>query len=416
MLRGSAARSETRPLALHPTAKDSHIMKTPALKTMMVATLVLGLGSALIAASTANNQSPQVASPSPNRPPSAPQSPSGASQERTAQNQTPATSVAYEDSRGRPASVLIGRDVVGVNDEKLGQLGDFIVDADSGRIIYSVVSSGGTSSAGGALRAVPFNAFVPELATNGLRMRLNVEEAIWTKAPRFDKHQLGRLSEGSMLQEDIYHHYGLQPPLKIQPGGQRLELVRETIGKQLYRGEQTIGKVEDVIVHLNAQMAAVLFDPRDDFVGTDQKFILPFGSLTKIRNNAFSTTLSLQDFTSAQVSTDATWAMSTGSFSAPYLWPAYGTTATPLANTPPTIQSRGLSASRPPVDEIRQALATDAYTKWYQINVVAAHDRVILQGTVQDEDDKRRVESRASQSAGGWKIDNQLRIVAATGE
>jgi osmotically-inducible protein OsmY len=48
--------------------------------------------------------------------------------------------------------------------------------------------------------------------------------------------------------------------------------------------------------------------------------------------------------------------------------------------------------------------------------VVAAHDRVILMGNVQAEDDKRRVETRAAQAAGGWKIDNQLRIAGTIDE
>jgi hypothetical protein len=310
---------------------------------------------------------------------------------------------------------LIGRDVVGAADAKLGRLDDFIVELESGKIVYCVVSSTGTKGAGEGLRAVPFNAVIPELAADGLRMRINVDEAVWTKTPRFEKRLLHRLSEDeSLLREDIHRHFGLQAPLVKEEDGQPLVLVREMMGKPLHRGEETIAKIEDVIVHLPSHMAAVLIDPRDNFVGTDQKFIVPFSNLTITENNEFTTTINVQHFTSAPVSTDATWAVSTGAFKAPYLWPVYGTSATPLAHTPPPAQNRGVSATRPPVEEIRQALAADAHTRWTDVRVIAANDRVILVGNVQDEDDKRRVESRVSQAAGGWKIDNQIRI-AGTG-
>ncbi len=371
---------------------------------MAIASLALGLGSAVFAANTTGNQ------------PSNPQRSEGVTaQNPTARTETSTTSQPHEDPRGWHASTLTGRDVVGVNDVKLGQLDDFIVDSDSGKITYGVVSSAGMKGAGGGLRAVPFPAFVPELAEGRLRMRLNIEEAAWTKAPQFEKDQLGKLSE-DLFREDTYRHFGLQPPIKTLPTNQRLMLVSETVGQEVRRGEQSIGRIENVIVHLDSHMAAALLDPRDDFVGTDQKFILPFRSLGQDEKDQLSITLSPQDFTSAQVSTDATWAMSTSSFRSPYLWPAYGTSATPLANTPPPVQSRGLAASRPPVEEIRQALAEDVHTRSYGIRVVAANDRVILLGNVQDEDDKRRVESRAALSAGGWKIDNQIRTARSLGE
>ncbi|MDF3055889.1 MAG: PRC-barrel domain protein [Rariglobus sp.] len=389
-------------------------MKTSPLKTITVGTLVLGLGPMLIAATT-TGPAPQTTNPSQTRQSGSPDSQGEPAPDRIVPNTIPATSANYEDSRGRPASALIGRDVVGANDARLGQLGDFLVDSYSGKIIYGVVSTGGTKVPGVVLRAVPFNAFIPELATDGLRLRLNIEEATWAKVPSFEIRQLDRLSKEGVLREDIYRYFGQQPPLVTRMDEQQLVSARETTGKPVLRGDQTIGNIEDVIVHLEAQVAAVLFDPRDDFVGTDQKFILPFGSLARIENNVFVTALNLQDFTTARVSTDATWAMSTGAFRTPYLWPAYGTSATPLTNTPP-LQNVGLSATRPPVEEIRQALASDAHTRWTQVNVVAAHDRVILQGVVQDEDDKRRVESRVSQSAGGWKIDNQIRIAGAVGD
>jgi hypothetical protein len=322
----------------------------------------------------------------------------------------------HEDPRGRPAVDLIGRDVVGANATKIGRLNDLIIDATSGQILYGLVDAAG---AGRGLRAVPFDLLLPELADNALRFSLNTDEAAWDRAPRLDKKQIDSFAGDSVLRQNIHRHFAQQPPVPPRQAAQRLFLATALAGKDLRQGDATAGKIEAVIVNLPARQAAALFAPRKGFVETDAKFLLPLALLsTKDGAKDFEVTLNHQDFLNAPVSTDGAWAIA-GTVRMPYLWPAYGTTATPLAGSSvpppaPHIRNPGPSASLPSVEEIQKALLSDPNTWSTQVRLVVVRDRLALQGTVNSEDERRRIETRVAQAAGAWPIDNQLRIAGET--
>lgn len=315
--------------------------------------------------------------------------------------------------REREARALIGREIVGLEGERLGRLNDMALFAEDGQIVYLIVSSGTDS------RAFPFSALRPEQAEKGLVLRLPVNEKTWKDTPRFDKAQLDTLLPGQPQQETLHRHFGQA----IMPAGlqeQRLALVTETVGKTLRYEGRDLGKIEDVLIHLDSGISALLLNPRRGNNGAlpDQKFTLPFRALAPAEDGSFSTTLSPQQFTSVHVETGSTPARSADASAAPYVWSAYGASATVLAHTnpPAPFQGRDLSASRPPVVEIRDALAADPNTRYIPVQIVAASDRVILQGVVQDEDARRRVENLVSGVSGGWIIDNRLRIASAVQE
>lgn len=360
-------------------------MNTSPHTSLALVSLLLGLGSALHAG-----------------PSSAPVPP---------ETSTPAAPSATRINRDH---ALIGRDVFDANNRKLGQLDDFVIAADSGEILYGIVST----AAG--LRAVPFGTLTPEQNPGTpMRLRLPVKETVWNDMPRFEKRQLDQLRAGNAHQQDLYRRFDLQPIAAYPGEQQRLALASETAGKPLHRAGQVIGRIEDILVHFESQIATVLLvpsSPATDRQVVAQKYILPFYGIAPSPSNEFTTTLSSQQFTAVQSPATPEQAMSVPTVGSPYQWSAYGASATLLAPTPPPFQGRDLSASRPPLREIRQALSADPHTRSAQVSVLAASDRVILRGHVQDEDDKRRVENRVAEAAGGWKIDNQLRIAGATEE
>ncbi len=377
---------------------------TPAAQ-ITAAAFLLGLFTAPLAAVIPDH--PLLAQSAPsgqNRPAPAPGS-SGAN-----------SAVLHEDPRGRPASDLIGCDVVGANATKIGRLDDLVIDAASGLILYGLVEATGASR---GLRAVPFDLLLPELADNALRFSLNTDEAAWERAPRLDKKQIDSFAADSVLRQDIHRHFGQQPPVLPRQNNQRLLLATAIAGKDLRQGNATAGKIEAVIVNLPARQAATLFAPRKGFVETDAKFLLPLALLsTQDDSKDFEVTLNHQDFINAPVSVDGTWATA-GTFRTPYLWPAYGTTATPLAGSsvpPPAthIRNPGPSASLPSVEEIQKALLSDPNTWSTEISLVVVRNRLVIQGTVQSEDERRRIETRVAQAAGAWPIDNQLHIAGET--
>jgi len=82
------------------------------------------------------------------------------------------------------ASSLIGNDVYNNRDENLGDIKEIMLDMETGKIAYAVLSYGGLLGVGEKLFAVPWGALT--LDTVNERFILNVEKAKLDVAPGFD--------------------------------------------------------------------------------------------------------------------------------------------------------------------------------------------------------------------------------------
>ncbi len=83
------------------------------------------------------------------------------------------------------ADTLLGNDVYNSSDEKLGTIKEFMIEMDSGRIGYAVLSFGGFMGMGDRLFAVPWRALTLDTAAH--RFLLNVDKDTLKDAPGFDK-------------------------------------------------------------------------------------------------------------------------------------------------------------------------------------------------------------------------------------
>lgn len=90
-------------------------------------------------------------------------------------------------SRWQKADDLIGKKVVSATSEDLGKLEDIVVDANSGRILYGVLSFGGFMGVGDKLFAIPWRSL--SLGADAKAFTLNVEKERLKGAPGFDKKQ-----------------------------------------------------------------------------------------------------------------------------------------------------------------------------------------------------------------------------------
>ena len=106
------------------------------------------------------------------------------------------------------ASDLKGNKVVNKNAEDLGTLEDYMVDLETGRIAYAVLSFGGWFGMGNKLFAIPCSAFKMQLFDKDMRIVLNVDKEVLIKAQGFDKSQLP-LSYAQL--SSVYHYYGYKP-------------------------------------------------------------------------------------------------------------------------------------------------------------------------------------------------------------
>jgi sporulation protein YlmC with PRC-barrel domain len=106
------------------------------------------------------------------------------------------------------ANDLKGHKVVNKNAEDLGKIEDYMLDLETGRMAYAVLSFGGFLGMGEKLFAIPWSAFNVQLFENDLRLVLNVDKEILKKAEGFDKSQLP-LSYSQL--SSVYTYYGYKP-------------------------------------------------------------------------------------------------------------------------------------------------------------------------------------------------------------
>jgi hypothetical protein len=84
------------------------------------------------------------------------------------------------------ADTLLGNDVYNASGEKLGIIKEFMIELDSGRISYAVLSFGGFLGLGDRLFAVPWESLRLDSASH--RFVLDVPKETLKDAPGFDKH------------------------------------------------------------------------------------------------------------------------------------------------------------------------------------------------------------------------------------
>ena len=83
------------------------------------------------------------------------------------------------------ASTITGDEVCNRQDEKLGTIQDIMLDTQSGKVRYAVLSSGGFLGMGDRLFAVPWSAFT--LDAEHERFILDMDADRLKAAPGFDK-------------------------------------------------------------------------------------------------------------------------------------------------------------------------------------------------------------------------------------
>ena len=118
------------------------------------------------------------------------------------------TGATTPEGRNLTAKTLIGNPVKNRQGEALGKVQDFMLDLESGRIAYAVVSYGGVMGLGGKLFAVPWSAFA--LDTNDHTFVLNVDRDVLSSAEGFDKKDWPNVADRDWGGR-IHHHYGTRP-------------------------------------------------------------------------------------------------------------------------------------------------------------------------------------------------------------
>lgn len=106
------------------------------------------------------------------------------------------------------ASTLIGDKVKNMQDEDLGEVEEIMIDVDSGRISYVVLSHGGLLSIGDKLFAIPWEAL--RLSEEEHAFYLDVSKERLESAPGFKEDDWPEHPTHDWL-GGVYDYYGYEP-------------------------------------------------------------------------------------------------------------------------------------------------------------------------------------------------------------
>ncbi len=100
---------------------------------------------------------------------------------------------------------FIGDNVYNPKGERLGNIQDIVLDIQSNKLRYAIVSSGGFLGMGRRLLAVPWNAL--DLDPDNGKILLNLEATQISNAPGFDRNHWPNMSDSAWA-ASIHSYYG----------------------------------------------------------------------------------------------------------------------------------------------------------------------------------------------------------------
>lgn len=121
------------------------------------------------------------------------------------------------------ADTLMGEDVYNRQDEDLGDIKEIMLDMETGRVSYAVLSFGGVMGMGDKLFAVPWEAL--QLDTANKRFILDIDKSRLENAPGFDKNDWPDMADGQFAQQ-LQDFYG-----SSQGMGGRMVSTGDTMGQ-----------------------------------------------------------------------------------------------------------------------------------------------------------------------------------------
>jgi len=106
------------------------------------------------------------------------------------------------------ADTLIGDNVVNASGEDLGEIKAIMLDVESGRVAYAVLSFGGFLGMGNKLFAIPWSALT--LDADEKRFVLDVAKDRLDNAPGFDKDHWPAMADASWARQ-LHEYYDVRP-------------------------------------------------------------------------------------------------------------------------------------------------------------------------------------------------------------
>lgn len=106
------------------------------------------------------------------------------------------------------ASTLVGDKVTNTQGEDLGKIEELMLDLESGRVAYAVLSFGAGFFQSGKLFAIPWASLAVD--ENNKKLTLDVTREMLETAEGFDKEHWPDMADPAFM-NSTYSHYGIKP-------------------------------------------------------------------------------------------------------------------------------------------------------------------------------------------------------------
>lgn len=174
-------------------------------------------------------------------------------------------------------SQLLGRDVRNAKNEDLGDIQDLVIDMDSGKVQYVVLSFGGFLGMGDKLFAYPLTAF--RIATDKDELMLNVDQSRLKTAEGFEKSRWPNWNDPE-YRSKIARWFNPKEPTSTTG---RYKRASEIVGSDVrdVKGKD-IGDVREVVVNMGdgtARYAVIEFER--GWFSSDKYVVIPMQSLKR---------------------------------------------------------------------------------------------------------------------------------------
>ena len=309
-----------------------------------------------------------------------------------------AVRLAPDNASDSDVRTLAGQHVDSSDHQDLGTVKNFIVDANSGRVLYGVVSTGGFIGIGNTLHLVPAAALDHTPGREGFTARIS--KAQWDQVPALNEenYEEGRVTVNDADRQTMKQLFSVSDNAWGQENGGSMNLMRasDIRGKAIQNGGSDVGNIEHVVIDLDRRTAEALVDPNSDFTGSSRKVLVPVADLN-IRSreqDPVTTQLTRADFQNARYeSTQGSAASMNSSSGGSY-----------AAND--TDRNGNLNSA---ASSVRSALRGDSVLASENVQVVPQDGKLVLRGTVQSNQIRDRVESTAKRAT-NTGIDDQIKV------